>query len=149
MGLGQKQQREWIDSPKSYFTPLWRHSERSPGGLLGLQNGFYCVPILLSTLWICVCPQPDWFHHSKLGFSREISMALKFSPPLRPSFLHLYLPTLASFISPYLASTLKKPSQQPSCLKSNTCLSPTVNAQDHLETSRGFPQDVATSLGYV
>lgn len=31
-------------------------------------------------------------------------MALKPSPPPRPSFLHLYLPTIASFIPLYLAS---------------------------------------------
>lgn len=43
--------------PKSYSKPLHRHSERSPG------SGFCCVSILLSTLWIFVCPQPDWFHH--------------------------------------------------------------------------------------
>lgn len=49
--------------PKSYSKPLYRHSERSPGGLLGLQNGFCCVSILLSTLWLFVCTQPHWLHH--------------------------------------------------------------------------------------
>lgn len=74
-------------------------------------------------------------------------MALKSSPSPRPSFLHLYLPTMASLVPPYLASALKKSPQQPSSLKSSTCLSPTLNVQDHLETSWGFLQDVVTSLG--